>query len=175
MLYMVEMDMPHREHREEWDEWYNHHLKLLMAIPGILSAQRFRAEVPTPSPFLAVYSIASADVMTSPTYRAKAGPTATGIWQPLMINWFRNIVEGLQEMPAIPEDGWIALMDRTDETAPPLPSSYIPLRPVALDRSFVERGLQIGSASSTPPQSQEENGWRVRVFRPLSGQLRGGQ
>lgn len=174
MLYMVEMNMPHHERLTEWHEWYRHHLQRLIAIPGILTAQRFQAEAPTPSPFLAVYSIVDADVLTSPGYRSKAGPTSTGDWQPMMTNWYRNIADGLGELPEVSHDGWLALMDRTAEAAPALPADYVRLRPVGLDCSFLERGLTTGSADDMPPQSREEAGWRVRVFRPIGGRLTAG-
>ena len=172
MLYMVEMDMPHAERLPAWHDWYAHHLERLVAIPGILTAQRFGAGAPTPSPYLAVYTIANAEVMTSPAYRAKAGPSSTGDWQPLMTNWFRNIVEGVDALPEIPQRGWLALADRVDDSAPPLPEGFTALRSVGLDRSFTERGLMIGSEARTPPAPREEAGWRLRVFTPLSPQVK---
>jgi hypothetical protein len=172
-LYMVEMDMPHRDRLAEWHDWYKHHLERLIAIPGFLTAQRFGADGSTASPYLAVYTVANADVLTSAAYRAKAGPTSTGHWQSLMTNWHRNVVEGLDQLPEIPHDSWLALMDRKTQAAPPIPNEFAVLRPVALDRSFIERGLLVGGAGTKPPSMQENADWSLRTFRPLSTQLMG--
>lgn len=174
-LYMVEMDMPHRERLGDWHEWYKHHLERLISIPGILTAQRFGADAETASPYLAVYTVADAGVLTSPAYRAKAGPTSAGEWQNVMTNWYRNVVEGLDELPEIPTDGWLALFDRKTASAPPLPREYTELRPVALDCSFIRRGLLTGSAGERPPAAQEHPDLTVRTFRPLSAKLIGRQ
>ena len=40
---------------------------------------------------MALHEVASADVFTSPAYRAQAGPSNTGEWQAKMSNWHRNL------------------------------------------------------------------------------------
>lgn len=168
MLYMVEMDMPHAERLEQWHDWYIHHLQRLVAIPGILTAQRFGAEGLAASPYLAVYNIAEPGVLSSPAYLANAGPGSTGDWRPLMTNWYRNVVEGIDELPEIPMSGRIVVIDRLSPEAPPLPPGFCSLRSIGLDRSFYERGLLVGGRDPQP-YTHPQMTWRV--FRPLSARI----
>jgi hypothetical protein len=165
---MVEMDMPHAELLEEWHRWYTLHLRKLLAMPGFFSAQRFQSTTPTPSPFIAMYSIAGAEAMTSPAYRASAGPTSTGRWHELMTNWRRNVLEGIERAPEVPMTGWLAILDRHSAGAPPLPKGYVALRPIALDRSIVERGLMFGGAGSAPPAFAQGQETHLRICKPLT-------
>ncbi len=86
MIYMVEMDFPHSELLAEWEVWYAGHLRNLLSISGILSAQRFKAVAPDRSPYLAIYGIAHAHVLSGDEYRTRAGPTSTKEWGPRMTN-----------------------------------------------------------------------------------------
>lgn len=174
MLYMVEMELPERSQLAEWNQWYDRHLQLLLSVPGFLSAQRFEATTPTASPFVALYAIARADVITSPEYRAKAGPESTGRWRSLMTNWRRNILDGLELVPEVPMGGWLAIFDRHADVAPRLPEGYASLRPVGLDRSMLERGLRFGGAAEAPPRPMEDEHCTLRVCRPLTALLKPG-
>ena len=168
MLYMVELDFPHPSLLDEWHRWYTEHLHLLLSMPGVLSAQRFQSITPTASPFVAIYTITGADVMTSAAYRAKAGPQSPGRWSELMTHWYRNVLEGLERAPGVPMSGWLAIMDRRTHSAPALPGGFIALRPVALDCSIVERGLMFGREESAPPVFREEQESHFRVLKPLT-------
>lgn len=172
MLYIVEMDLPDATLLDEWHAWYADHLRKLLSVPGFRTAQRFQSTTPAASPFVAVYSIDSADVLTSAPYRAKAGPESTGKWRTLMTNWNRNLLEGLDEAPDVPIDGWLAIMDRRADSAPPLLAGIRSLKPVGLDRSVVERGLLAGGPGDAPPAAREERDWHVRVCRPLTPRIR---
>ncbi len=168
MLYMVELDLPHPSLLEEWHRWYAGHLQMLLSVPGILSAQRFQSITPSASPFVAIYTIAGADVMTSPAYRAKAGPKSPGHWSALMTNWYRNVLDGLERAPEVPLNGWLAIMDRRTASAPPLPEGFSALRPVALDCSIVERGLWFGREGSAPPEVRDEKESHLRICKPIT-------
>ena len=174
MLYMVELDFPHPSLLDEWHRWYGEHLQLLLSMPGFISAQRFQATTPTASPFVAIYSIANAEVMTSAAYRAKAGPKSPGRWAELMTNWYRNVLDGIECAPEVPLDGWLAIVDRRTADAPALPEGFVALRPVALDRSIVERGLLFGRAGTAPPALREDKDTHVRICKPIGPLLEAG-
>ena len=167
MLYMVEMDMPYPDRLEAWEAWYASHIKKLLALPGFRSAQRFRALTPTPSPYLAIYGLASADALVSPEYRAKAGPGSTGEWRTLMTNWRRNLVKGLAEAPPVAPEHRLVMIDRLVEAAPPLPSGFTSLTPVDLDRSMVERGIRVCPPAEAMAIARGDDTTHVRVFSPL--------
>lgn len=168
MLYMVEMDLPDAALLEEWHAWYREHLVKLLSVPGFHSAQRFQSLTPAAAPYIALYTIASQNVITSPAYRAKAGPESTGKWRSLMTNWKRNLLEGLDRAPAVPLHGWLAVLDRLSTGAPPLPAEFVSLRPVGLDCSIVERGLLVGGPHRDAPPAGDEADWQLRSCRPLT-------
>ena len=91
-----------------------------------------------------------------------------------MTNWYRNVLDGIERAPEVPLGGWLAVMDRRSALAPPLPDGFIPLRPVALDRSIVERGLLIGREGSAPPALREEKDSHLRICKPLTPLLEPG-
>jgi len=164
---MVEMDLPDTPLLAEWHAWYDAHIRILLSVPGFRSAQRFQSMHATDSPYIAIYGIASAGVITSAAYRESGGPPSAGPWRSRMTNWKRNLLEGLDDAPRVARDGWLAILDRRTRDAPPLPAQMSALRPVGLDCSMVERGLLAGSGR-LPPKPPHEATWELRTCRPLS-------
>jgi hypothetical protein len=171
MLYFVESDLSDRTVEVEWHAWYASHIQRLLTVPGFLSGQRFLATHATASPFAAIYCIKNAGVMASETYRARFGPDAAGIWKPRMTNWRRNLLEGINELPNVSSDSWLAVIDRYTTESAALPCNYTSTRPVGLDLSIMERGLLLGTSADTPPTPAERDGWSLRLFRPLSPRI----
>ena len=78
----------------EWDRWYLGHLRVLIGVPGFLSAQRFRTgDSPDQRPNLALYFVESERVFTSPEYLAVWGFSA---WRPSIDRWTRDLLEPVQ-------------------------------------------------------------------------------
>ena len=73
MIYMVDHVFADPALEPEWHAWYAGYLQKLIAVPGIRSAQRFKALGCQPSRFLAMYTVDSADVYTSAAYRNMGG------------------------------------------------------------------------------------------------------
>ena len=73
MIYMVDHVFADPATEPEWHAWYSGYLQKLVAVPGIRSAQRFKALGCSPSRYLAMYTVDSADVYTSPAYRNMGG------------------------------------------------------------------------------------------------------
>jgi len=59
----------------EWNAWYETYLTQLVSLPGLTTAQRFRALTSgTPAwTYLAIYSVASLEVFASEAYRGIGG------------------------------------------------------------------------------------------------------
>jgi hypothetical protein len=170
MIYMVEMALLDTARRVEWDAWYVAHQHRLLSIPGIRASQRFESVRPVPSPFVAMHEVDSADVFTSPTYRAKAGPGNTGEWQTKMGNWHRNLFEGVAHSPDVPLDARLVVIEEGAETArlaPSGPRAFTWLSAVGLDRSVARRGLAVMS----PAADALADTPGVRVLRPLGPRL----
>ena len=94
MIYMVDHVFADPALEPAWHEWYAGYLQKLVSVPGIHTAQRFKAIGHTPSRYLAMYSIDSADVYTSEGYRAIGGGGSQSVrFQPAYRLWTRNLFD----------------------------------------------------------------------------------
>jgi hypothetical protein len=154
--------------RAEWDAWYVAHQHRLLSIPGFRASQRFESIHPASSPFVALHEVASADVFTSPAYRAQAGPTNTGKWQAKMNNWHRNLF-ALDHTPDVPMEARLVVVETEGAAALPSDVSVTWMDAVALDRSVPRRGLAV-----MPPEAADRlaGASDLRVLKPIGPQLR---
>src|SRR5690349_17964317 len=104
MIYMVEMDFRHPSREAEWNAWYLAHIRVLQTVPGFRASQRFQAIVPNPSPYLALHEVSGRGLFESAAYRGRGGPTSVGEWHDLQSNWHRNLLDGIEGMPEVPDD-----------------------------------------------------------------------
>ena len=168
MIYMVEMALLETARRAEWDAWYVAHQHRLLSIPGFRASQRFEAIHPSTSPFVALHEVASADVFTSPAYRAQAGPTNTGEWQAKMNNWHRNLF-ALDHTPDVPMDARLVVVETDGAAALPDGAPVTWMDAVGLDRSVQRRGLAV-----MPPTTGDRLAGTpgIRVLKPIDPRLR---
>ena len=171
MIYMVEMDFPHPERLAEWHAWYFAHIRVLLTVPGFRASQRFQAITPTPSPYLALHEVASPAIFESPEYRARGGPASTGEWRHLQTNWHRNLFDGLDETPEVPEDKFVVVLRDARDDGVPVDAPIAWLRGVGLDGTTRECGIAI-VADPAPLVEIAGRDARVRVYRPISEKIR---
>ena len=151
---------PARE--REWDAWYVEHLRVMVTVPGISSAQRFTTGSPGYSPSLAMYSIASAEVFADPYYQRVRG---MGPWLPLIDtrHYHRNLFAGLDAAPDVPDDRALVVTDR--ERPAELPGLTLTwLETVGLDRSTPYRGIAVVARTAAEALA----GHDVGVYRPVA-------
>jgi hypothetical protein len=173
MIYMVEMDFPHPERLQEWHAWYLAHIRVLLTVPGFRASQRFEAVVDTPSPYLALHEVASAALFDSAAYRSRGGPASTGEWRQLQTNWHRNLLEGLDQTPDVPADGHLLLLRDARDVRLPVGIEVDWLRGIGLDRTLTECGLAV-LPDPAPVLDLARRYPRVRIYRPISEKIRGG-
>jgi hypothetical protein len=173
MIYMVEMAFRHPAREAEWHEWYLAHIGVLLSVPGFFASQRLQAIVDNPSPYLALHEVESPELFDSSAYRNRGGPSSVGHWSELQSNWHRNLLDGIEETPEVPTDKFL-LMLRDADVVPPLPggTTVTWLNGIGLDRTVNRCGLAIID-DPTPLASLAERDDRVRLFRPISGKIRG--
>ena len=101
MIYMVDHVYADPATEREWHEWYAGYLSKLLSVPGLRTAQRFKALAHTPSRYLAMYSIDSADVYDSEPYkRIGGGGSQSARFHPAYQLWTRNLFDAVR--PASP-------------------------------------------------------------------------
>jgi hypothetical protein len=162
MIFTSESGLTDPSRLAEWDAWYRGHLAAMVAVPGVSSAQRFRALDDGPPPSLAMYTVASPAVFDSEIYLRTRG---MGPFLPVVDQRLhrRNLFEGLDAAPEVPMGGILMLADRAaaDPTAQvssgcgPSPSTARP--PIAALRFFgaLRRhapppSVSVASSRSTP-------------------------
>jgi hypothetical protein len=138
MIFTSESGLTDPSRIAEWDAWYRGHLAAMMAVPGITSAQRFRALDEGPPPSLAMYAVSSPAVFDSEIYLRTRG---MGPFVPVVDRRLhrRNLFEGLDAAPEVPMGGILLVADRA--VADPAVTGIVWLRAVAIDRSTPYRGI----------------------------------
>lgn len=140
MIFMSQSGITEPERERDWDAWYVEHLALMLTVPGIRTAQRFRALGAGYPPSLALYSVASVAVFEDPHYLAVRG---MGKWRALIDERYyrRNLFEGLAFAPEVPAGALLAIADRERPGPSPVPLTW--LRAIGLDRSTAYRGIAV--------------------------------
>jgi hypothetical protein len=127
MIYMVDHIFANPQTEPEWHAWYAGYLHKLLAVPGFGSAQRFKAIAETPPRFLAMYAVESAAVYDSPAYKAMGGGgSQSARFHGDYRLWTRNLFEGANEVPRVPDDACVYALD-SDSVDRVLPLAQTPL------------------------------------------------
>jgi RimJ/RimL family protein N-acetyltransferase len=158
---------PHRPSRlPEWAEWYKAHLAAMTSVPGVLSAQRFAALDRGVPPSLAMYTVTSPTVFQSDIYLSVRG---MGPWVGLVdeTQHRRNLFDGLDTAPEIPEGGVLAVADRA---APEPIDGLIWLSAAGIDRSTPYRGISVFPDVAS---ARRVTGAKAAIYRPVTGRYAG--
>ena len=107
MIYTVELNFSDPLREPEWSAWYETYLRQLVSLPGLNTAQRFRAVRPDVErwAYLAVYSLDSLDVYSSESYRKIGGGGNASARFRDAIRRRRNVYAGIDRFPEITPDG----------------------------------------------------------------------
>lgn len=170
MIYSVELDwrFDDAERARRWEEWYEHHLRRLISVPGIGSAQRFRSIRPARSPYLALYSISGMDVFDSERYRALAGPNSSKEFHDCLSDWFRNVFDGVASAPRVGADELLLMLDQDTPPGGPAPP-FAWLTAIGHDRKPPHRGIAVVRRGEENRYLGSDSG--LRAFEPLSDYL----
>ena len=115
MIYTVELNFSDPAREADWNAWYETYLAQLVSLPGLSTAQRFRAVGPGAQPwtYLALYSVASLDVFASEAYRRIGGGGHASRRFREAIRRRRNVYAGIEHVPAVTDAGRVVLGDST--------------------------------------------------------------
>jgi hypothetical protein len=150
MIFTSESGLIDPSRSGEWARWYDQHLRLMASVPGISSAQRFLTDSPGRPPSLAMYSVASEAVFTSPRYLEIRG---LGEWLPRVdpALYRRNLFDGIETAPEVGERQVLLLVERDNPEEVAASRSWTWLRCTALDRTFAFRGLMVQDETEQIP------------------------
>ena len=142
MIFMSQSGISDPAREPEWDAWYVEHLRIMLTVPGIGSAQRFKTVTAGYPPSLAMYSIASADVFQDPYYQSVRG---MGEWLPMVEkkHYRRNLFAGLETAPEVAGDCLLLVADRAAPDSGMAGVVFSWLKSVGLDRSTPYRGIAV--------------------------------
>ncbi len=166
MMFMSQSGLTAPEQQAAWDQWYLAHLRIMLTVDGIDSAQRFELLQGNASPSLAMYTIASSGVFEDAYYLSIRG---MGAWLPLIdrSHYHRNLFAGLDIAPEVPDAGLLLIADR-DEPEPMLAGiEWTWLEAVGLDRSTPYRGIAVVSSANAIEVARID----VAIYRPVTGRL----
>ncbi|RPI44465.1 MAG: hypothetical protein EHM59_12780 [Betaproteobacteria bacterium] len=145
MIFMSQSGLTDPGREGDWDLWYLEHLRVMVSVDGVDSAQRFKTSSPGYSPSLAMYSMRSAAVFQDPYYLSIRG---LGEFLPLIDrrHYHRNLFAGLDSAPAVAADEILLVWDAAaPRESPGVAFSW--LEAVAIDRSTPYRGVAVVTAT----------------------------
>jgi hypothetical protein len=145
MIYIVDHVYNDPATEAEWHAWYAGYLQRLLSVPGIHSAQRFRAIGHTPSRYLAMYSIESEEVYSSAGYKGiGGGGSQSARFHFAYALWTRNLFAGLDRAPRMGPTGRLLAWDSSEpEATGELAPRVTWLRSVGLHQTTPYRALVV--------------------------------
>jgi hypothetical protein len=155
VIYMVDHVYDDPDTEGAWHEWYAGYLQKLISVPGIYTAQRFKAVDCTPPRYLAMYSIESEAVYTSEAYKNMGGGGSQSVrFHPAYGLWTRNLFEGASRAPIVQDGQRVLVLDRAERNVSgPLGSRAMWLEAVGLHMTTKYRAFVVldeDEARTTP-------------------------
>jgi len=141
MIFTSQSGLIDPSRNSQWDVWYLEHLRVMVSVNGIESAQRFKTTTANHSPSLAMYSMESPAVFEDPYYLSIRG---LGEFRELVDTRYyrRSLFSGLDLAPAV-EAGQILLVWDVPAPREIAAVAFTWLEAVALDRSTPYRGIAV--------------------------------
>ena len=160
MIFMSQRGLTDPARASDWDAWYIGHLRIMLTVPGIYSAQRFKTDSAGYPPSLALYGIAGPEVFDDPYYRSVRG---MGEWLALIDRRYyqRNLFSGLERAPATASGEVLLVADREREDAALTDLGLTWIACAGIDRSTAMRGIAV--TAQTPPARHG-----LAIYRPVT-------
>jgi hypothetical protein len=168
MIFMSQIGITDPTRERELDGWYVEHLKIMLTVPGVSSAQRLKTTSAGYPPSLAMYTVSGAGVFHDPYYLSVRG---MGEWMPLVdkAHYRRNLFDGLDEAPDVSENARLLVADREGPEPDLLAIPWAWLECVGIDRSTPFRGIAVVPLSVAEKASGAS---AVAVYTPVTARLR---
>lgn len=150
MIFMSQSGITDAGRERDWDRWYVDHLAIMVTVPGVSSAQRFKTSAPGFPPSLAMYSVATPEVFQDPYYLSVRG---MGEWLSLIDRQYykRNLFDGLTHAPQVAAGEVLLVADRDAPEAGLAGIEWTWLASAGIDRSTRYRGIAVAPADAAAP------------------------
>lgn len=170
MIFMSQSGLTDPARSQAWAAWYVEHLRIMLTVAGIHSAQRFTTESPGQPPSLAMYSIDGVEVFNDPYYLSVRG---LGEWQPLIDRRYyrRNLFSGLERAPEVSSRACLVVADREREDPVLADLGLTWLVCAGIDRSTPLRGIGILDAAAAARLDRQDFG----IYRPVTAYMTPGE
>lgn len=154
MIYMVDHVYAEPATESAWHAWYAEYLRKLVSVPGIHTAQRFKAVGIAPSRYLAMYSIDSPDVYSSAAYTNMGGGGSQSMrFHHAYTLWTRNLFDGAAEAPLLDAGQRIVVWDAAEPVSRgPMPPDAVWLKAVGLHMTTPYRAFAVLGQDATLAQ-----------------------
>lgn len=149
MIYMVEHVFARPDLEREWNETYTAQTRIMMGVPGLRTAQRFKLMGDAVPPrYMALYNVDSTAVFESEPYRKIGGGGAwSARFRPAYQVWIRNLFEAGEAMPAVADDQAVLAFDAPQPgNFPPASRRPLWMRSVGFHMTTPYRALAVLSA-----------------------------
>jgi hypothetical protein len=169
MLYTVECSFSDPASEPAWNTFYSlDKLPALISVRGFHTSQRFKALGAGCPTYLAVHSIDGLHVLESEQYRSKGGGNFAR-WQQHIVDWHRNLYDGLARAPAIGDGEALVASAIGPDPLRALGLAPQRLQAVALEAAPAQRWLaRLADASSIDVERLPAG---VHLYVPLTAQL----
>ena len=171
MIYMVDHIYTDPATEREWHDLYAGYLPKLLSVPGLSTAQRFKAVGITPARYLAMYSIESAAVYDSAGYKGiGGGGSQSARFQKAYQLWTRNLFDGAVCAPKVADDEFLFALDSDapDDNLTRAFGNLLWLNSVGLHMTTKYRALAVLDEAGAKSAQRIGHGF---VYAPLIPQL----
>ena len=151
MIYMVDHVYTDPATESAWHAWYTDYLQKLVSVPGIHTAQRFKAIGCAPSRYLAMYSIDSEDVYSSAAYRNMGGGgSQSARFHYAYALWTRNLFDGVERAPLLDARQRLVVCDRAEPVSgSDMPPDTVWIKAVGLHKTTPYRAFAVLEQDAT--------------------------
>lgn len=166
-IYIVEQHFGRADWEQEWSDWYNGNLDVLLSVPGFRTAQRFRQAGETPR-YLAMYTLDSPAVFQTEVYIKAGGNGANSArFRPAYQLWTRNLYDDADGAINVPLGQFLLVEDVTGANAL-LRAGAKRLTCTGMHKTFPYRDLTVLAA---PPATIPTNAICYRTLTDQRKQL----
>jgi hypothetical protein len=178
-VYVVRCNFTAPAHEQAWNAWYGGpKIAQMLAQPHFRTCQRFHRAVGVGRNYLALWTVASPDALTTPQYVSQWGFAE---WAPMITDWSRDLFDagaaGVDAFAVAPRGALevVSFDGATAEDANAARAALADAAPdmmwlpvVGLDRHTPAIGVRPLPDAAAPPRETRDRRAQCALYRPIS-------